>query len=242
MKDTLRRALVLGLLAVAWPALAADAPKDNADKPEAKDQPAEKMIPLGQVGGVIKNTGGSQKVLTLEVTQQFLELNPGAEAHLAREQEDLLRRQRQILATRNPVTRQKEMIGLIREVQRMQVNQQNLFHIKEVKKDVEVVPADDVKVRTLQPPVVYDDKGYPKKYTQDELKAMRGDGKLPGYGSDLDSVQPGQVVIAYLARKKPGAAKEPDKESQKDMEAKDLAAGEKPVATVLVIVADPNAK
>jgi hypothetical protein len=242
MNVLLRRALVLGLLVVAWPALGADAPKDAGDKPDAKDQSAEKVIPLGQVGGVIKNTGGSQKVLTLEVTQQLLEVNPGAEAHVAREQEDLLRRQREILKTRNPVARQREMLGLMREIQRMQATQQNLFRIKEVKKDVEVAPDDDVKVRSLQPPVVYDDKGYPKKYTPEELKGLRGDGKLPGYASDLDSVQPGQVVIAYLARKKPGAAKEAEKESQKDLDTKDLAAGERPLATMLVIVAEPKGK
>jgi hypothetical protein len=235
MKVPLRRALVLVLLAAAWPALAADAPKDNTDKPEG-------LVPLGQVGGVVKNTGGSQKVLTIEVTQQYLELNPGAEGHLAREQEDLLRRQREIMKTRNPVARQRELAGLMRELQRMRATEQNLFHVKEVKKDVEVVPADDVKVRAMQPPVVYDEKGYPKKYTPEELKAMKGDAKLPGYAADLDSVQPGQVVIAYLARKKPGAAQEPEKESQKDMEARDLAAGERPLATVLLIVADAKGK
>jgi hypothetical protein len=241
MKDILRRAAVLVLLGVAWPALAADAPKDG-DKPEPKDQPAEKTVPLGQVTGVLENTGGSQKVLSLEVTQQYLEVNPGAEEHLAREQRDLLRRQQEILRTRNPVARQRAMAGLIRDLQRMQVNQQNLFHVKEVKKEIEVVPADDVKVRSLQPPLAYDEKGYPKKYTPQELKEMRGDGKLPGYTSDLDSLQPGQVVVAYLARKKPGAAKQSEQESQKDMSAKDLAAGEKPLATMLVIVAEPKGK
>jgi hypothetical protein len=241
MKDILRRAAVLVLLGVAGPALAADAPKDG-DKPEAKDPPAEKTVPLGQVTGVLKNTGGSQKVLSLEVTQQYLEVDPGAEAHLAREQQDLLRRQRQILRTRNPVARQREMAGLIRDLRRMQASQQNLFRVKEVKKEVEVVHADDVQVRSLRPPLAYDEKGYPKKYTPQELKEMRGDGKLPGYTSDLGSLQPGQVVTAYLARKKPGAAKEPEPDSQKDASAKDLAAGEKPLATVLVIVADPKGK
>jgi hypothetical protein len=35
-------------------------------------------------------------------------------------------------------------------------------------------------VRSLQPPVAFDDKGNVKKYTAQELKEMRGDGKLPG--------------------------------------------------------------
>jgi hypothetical protein len=225
-QDGWRWAGVLVLLAATWPATAADPPKKDGDKPDDKPA-AEKLVSLGQITGVVKSTGGSEKRLVIEVSTQYLEVNPGAEANLVREQEDLLRRQRQILMTRNPVQRQRDMVQLLRDAARMQVNQQNLFRIKEVKKDVEVLPADDLKVRTLNPPLQYDDKGYPKKYTKEELKELKGDSKLPGYNADLDSVQQGQVVVAYLARKKAQKGEKLDNDP-----------GDKPLVTVVVIASD----
>jgi hypothetical protein len=62
-----------------------------------------------------------------------------------------------------------------------------------------------MKVRTLSPPVDYDDKGNVKKYTAKELKKLRGKGNLPGYPADFDSLREGQAVKVYLA--KPKAAK-----------------------------------
>jgi hypothetical protein len=208
------------LLATTWPVTAADPPTKDGDKPEEKPAPA-KLVSLGQVAAVVKSTGGSEKRLVLEITTQYLEVNPGAEANLVREARDLVRKQQELLRTRNPVQRQREMAQLVRDAARMQVNQANLFRVKEMKKDVEVVAADDLKVRTLNPPVQYDEKGFPKKYTKDELKELKGDSKLPGYTADFDAVQQGQVVVAYLAQKKG------DKEG-----------GDKPLVTVLVIASE----
>jgi hypothetical protein len=218
-QDGWRWAGALVLLAAAWPAKAGD------DKPAP-----EKLVALGKVGGVVKNTGGSEKRLVLEVTLQYLEVDPQAEAHLLREQQEVLGRQRRILTTRNPVQRQQEMVQLLRDVAAMQQGLQSVFRVKELKKDVELVPADDLKVRTARPPLEYDDKGYPKKYTKDELKELKGDARLPGYAADFDSVQNGQVVVAYLARKQPAA-----KSGKKDPPADD-----KPLVTMLLILSEPK--
>jgi hypothetical protein len=67
------------------------------------------------------------------------------------------------------------------------------------------------------------------------LKELRGDGKLPGYAAALTDLQDGQVVRVYLARKKDGT--EP-----KDKDKKDLPADEKPLATLILIEADPQTR
>jgi hypothetical protein len=214
-----RWAGALVLLAAAWPARAGD------DKPAP-----EKLVALGKLAGVVKNTGGSEKRLVLEVTLQYLEVDPHAEAHLLREQQEVLARQRRILTARNPVQRQQEMVQLVRDLAGMERGLQSVFRVKELKKDVELVPADDLKVRTARPPLEYDDKGYPKKYTKDELKELKGDPRLPGYAADFDSVRNGQAVVAYLARK-PVAAKAGKKDAPAD---------DKPLVTMVLILSDPK--
>src|SRR5207244_3200625 len=78
----------------------------------------------------------------------------------------------------------------------------NLYQVKEIKKDIELRAADEMKVRVLNPPVDYDDKGRPKKYTAKELKELKGpDTSLPGYAGDLESLRPNQVVKVYLKKK-----------------------------------------
>jgi hypothetical protein len=218
--------LVLGL---ALPAFAADPPKAG-DKPDQ----SQKLVSLGEMTGVLKKTDGSEAGLTLHVTLKYLEPNAGAELALAREQQEVLLRQRQIMMTRNPVWRQQELMALVQEVQRMQRDKQNLLRVKQLQKDVEIQPADDMKVRSLHPPVAFDEKGNPKKYTAQELKEMRGDGKLPGYAAELTGLQDGQVVTVRLARKKDTAKPKDPKDK------KNAPADEKPLATVIIIVAGPQ--
>src|SRR5205085_8676554 len=66
--------------------------------------------------------------------------------------------------------------------------------IKQEKQSVDVEASDDTVVRAANPPVQFDDKGNVKKYTLKELKALKGDSKLPGYESDFDSLHHDQIV------------------------------------------------
>jgi hypothetical protein len=231
MRSSVRWAGLLLVLGLALPVFGADPPKAG-DKPDQ----GPKLVPLGEMTGVLKSTGGSEAGLTLHVTLKYVEANAGAEVALLRDQQELLLRQRQIMMTRNPVWRQQAMIALVQEAQRMQQDKQNLFRVKQIEKDVEIQPADEMRIRSLHPPVAFDEKGNPKKYTAQELKEMRGDGKLPGYAAELTGLQDGQVVTVHLARKK-DAAKPKD---PKDKDKKDPPADEKPLATMIVIVADPQ--
>ena len=96
------------------------------------------------------------------------------------------------------------------------------FHLQVGKQDVKVMTIDDVKVRTKNPPVQYDDKGNKKKFTSKELKELKGDPKLPGYSAEFNDLKQNQVVEVSLVRKKS------DKGSKQ------------PLASVILIVTQPN--
>lgn len=72
-------------------------------------------------------------------------------------------------------------------------------------KDFDLHVSDEVKVRFLELPVMYDDKGELKKFTSQELRELKGTGaeaRLPGYRATPDDLKAGQVVQIYLHRKK----------------------------------------
>jgi hypothetical protein len=213
----MRRGFYLAALLVfcAAPALADD--KKDADKADKKPE-GEKLITLGQVAGVLTNTGGSEAEYTVKVTLYVPEPNLQAQADLLRKQQQLVQKQAEIMRTRNPVQRQQQMAQLVRDAQQMP---QNLWKIKEVHHDVKAAPADDMKVRLLQPPEAFDDKGNPKKYTAKELKELKGPDNLPGYTGSLDDVKTNQLVLVTLARKPAKPAEKKDGDKPKDGDKKD---------------------
>jgi hypothetical protein len=112
--------------------------------------------------------------------------------------------------------------------------------------DVELQPTDDMKVRTLQLPLDFDEKGRPKKYSSKELKELKGpDPKLPGYTADFDSLKQDQIVKVFLARKKsakpsprPQAPRKKGKEDNAD--AADAKVDNRPEVTMVLILAEPR--
>jgi hypothetical protein len=64
----------------------------------------------------------------------------------------------------------------------------------------------DVKVRLLNPPVEFDDKGRPKKLDSEESRKRKGDTpaeqRLPGIKSDFNVLKPGDVVQVSFSRPK----------------------------------------
>jgi len=75
---------------------------------------------------------------------------------------------------------------------------------------VEVVADDDVKVRVAYPPVEYDAKGNLKKYTSQELRALKGSGNQWGYPGDFDSLKTEQIVRVILMRPKDASKTSPN--------------------------------
>jgi hypothetical protein len=117
------------------------------------------------------------------------------------------------------------------------------YQVASTSQNVELQAGDDMKVRTLQLPVDFDEKGRPKRYSSKELKELRGsDPQLPGYTADFDSLKPDQFVRVYLARKKDAPKPPPVKEkpaAKKDKDAdKDAVMADKPEIAMIVILAE----
>ena len=224
MRRALSRLSLLAVLVFAAPLHAADEPK----KEEPKKEDAVKLVRIGQLVGTVQAFGGSSQNLTVRVPVRYLEPNPQAQATLARQQQEWVRRQQQIMTIRNPWQRQQQLAQLIQEAQQQALQaERDMFRVKETHQDVELEPADDVKVRVPQPLEAFDDKGNVKVYTPQELKELRGKDKLPGYPADLSNVQTGQTVYVVVARKK--LPKDADKEMKENA---------KPVATLILILAE----
>src|SRR5581483_5843603 len=98
--------------------------------------------------------------------------------------------------------------------------------------DLEVRAADNIKVRSLAPPVEYDDRGNLKKYTQKDLIALKGNSKLPGYHAEFEILRPGQVVDIYLARPQPATKK------KKLVDDEDPNMLQRPEVVLIVVVAE----
>jgi hypothetical protein len=93
-----------------------------------------------------------------------------------------------------------------------------------VHQDIHVQPADDVRVRTKEPPLQFDDKGKPKPYTAQELRELKGsDPNLPGYAGDYSELKPGQIVRVHLSR---NTAADREKPETRNAEPKWVAVGQ----------------
>jgi hypothetical protein len=210
-------AALVGLLAC-LPALPAQGPdkkaaakKEVGFPPPAGEKPAPEAspyVPLGTLAGEVLNADATSG-LNLRVTVRVLEANPQAQEKYLRQQQQLLARQQQIMTSPNPAQAQQQMQDLQRDAERLMQSQKDLFRVKSVDKDVELDLAEDVKVRARRPVRQFDDKGNIIRYTPQELKALRGDGKLPGYAAELSDLQPGQKVLVKVVRRKPAKPAEP---------------------------------
>jgi hypothetical protein len=74
-------------------------------------------------------------------------------------------------------------------------------YAKNVSQDLTL--AEDVVVRTANPPERLDENGKPKKIPPDELRKLKGnDPKVPGYAAEPSALQKGQTVKVTLSRLK----------------------------------------
>jgi len=110
------------------------------------------------------------------------------------------------------------------------------FRIDTTKQDVDFQAMDDVKVRNVNLPEQFDEKGNPKKYTEKEKAELKGSDKtLPGYESSLDKLEAGQKVKVTLVMVKKKSTDDKDKDQDKD---KDKDAEKKMQVKMIVILAE----
>ena len=196
-------------------ALAAD--KKEGDK--EKEPAGEKLVPLGQVTGTLKSTG-SDKTISVGVQIRYAQPNPAAAAQQMQQQLQLLR---------SPPWQRQQLLA-----QMMRGGGGSGVTIHTVTQNLDLEPASDMKVRILNPPPAFDEKGNAKRYTTKELKEMKGpNASLVGYTADMSSLQSGQVVAVFLARP---AVKPQPAGAKKD---KDTPEDNKPVIQMIVILSEP---
>jgi hypothetical protein len=216
-------------------ALAVPAPAADKNQPQAvTEQDYNALAQSSPVIGKLKSISPTDKTFTLEIDTNLLQTKNGVRnaVHTMEQQEHILRMEQDILQTRNPVQRAQKVQRLNAELERLQVQAArgtNAGQVVTQHKDFDLESTADAKVRRQDPPVQYDDKGNVKKYSQQELKGLKGDPKLTGYAADWDGLQVGQMVKVSLS-------KAPDKADNKDN--KDKKTDSKPQASLIVIIKD----
>jgi hypothetical protein len=229
MKRAFGLAGLLAALLLGLPVVAADK-KNNPPAKDASDQDYKALADAHTVTGKLASVGGSDKSINLRVEYPVLEANPNAKG-VTGNALNVLRLQEEIMRTQNPILRAQRLQRLEVELARMQTKELNAVKVTRDHKDFDLQSTAGVKVRYLEPPVVYDDKGFQKKFTADELKEMKGnDPNVPGYAADFDKLAPGQTVRVTVVRPKADKAKD-----------KDAADDHKPQASMIVIVAEAPA-
>jgi len=244
--------VVLALLVPSWAQDAKDKPaKDKKDvvtkdkkktdpKVKAKDEhePEEKISYGGVLLGKLKQMdANSQKDFTLTVTVYVKEPDLGQQQALINLNNQLRNQIAQLMQyiankDRNNAINTQNAIAQTR-VQIAQT-QAKLFKNKEISQDYELRAADNVKVRSDFPPTEYDDKGNLKRWTAKELKALKGNSKLPGYPAEYDALRPGQGIKVYLAKALPN-------KGPKGLKTEDPVETMRPEAVMIQIVQEAQA-
>ena len=205
--------------------------KDEKKKKDVEKKPApEKLIFSKSFRAKILTLGANS---TREFTVETFELDPKKQqeyanwvytrqAQLAKQQFELGKQQFEIAKQKDPKAYQNAVIayGKAKEAyQRTAIE----FENEKVKKasgtnlmtvkPLELRAAENAKVRSLFPPVEFDELGNYKKWTKKELDERRDNTGLPGFAVDFDAIKSGQYVEVYLSRPAPmvkGKKKGPD--------------------------------
>jgi hypothetical protein len=184
---------------------------DDPDRPTTKK---EKESYSGELVGKITKINKRSKVFTLRV--EYFELVPNAGSRggsavpsdlqaLARQQQDWARLQTGLENSKSPAQRLAKLqhYGAKFDHQRMRSHAQHLpYHIAVRHASIDLQPTTEVEIRVSEPPPKYDDQGKQQKYTAAELRELKG-GKAWGYPGNWSDLQKGQMLAAFLSKKKP---------------------------------------
>jgi hypothetical protein len=179
--------------------------KDPAKKDEAKD-PEKKEEKKAEEKKEKKKKDEEKVEYGQKITTKILSMRPESNHEFTVELQEIdpervyqfnqwkTQRMIQIAQQTNPYQRQQQMLQFQIEMQRKSAT--DVYKSKPV--DVRAV--ENVKVRSLTPPIEYDDQGNLKKWTQKQLAALRANSKLPGFPTELDNLKVGQTVELYLVK------------------------------------------
>jgi hypothetical protein len=111
----------------------------------------------------------------------------------------------------------------------LELSKQNVFSAK----NVEVRAAETAKVRSMVPPVEFDDAGFQKKWTAKAIAEVKAKDKtgMPGiFPTDFDAVKQGQIVDIYF----PKVAGKKDEKKKKGPD--DDVAMDRPSEFLLIVI------
>jgi hypothetical protein len=232
---------MLGLLTALTfllPLMAADNKKDKKDDPTLNPLDSDKL-PAGDYTGKLLTTPGSDGAFTLQIDFKHYEpKNPAQltakEAKLQAEiqavQQKMATTQAHLASATKPKEITKYQNQLAQELNHYQQllaqSQLKPSDLKEVTdtKVYDMKLTDTADVRYLNLPTIFDDDGKVKKYTDAELKELKGKKtNLPGYEGKLEDLKIGQIVKVTLVYIAPKADAKKD-DAKKDEPKKDDAA------------------
>jgi hypothetical protein len=179
--------------------------KDRSQPSTDRDYQA--LAQAHEVTGKLVSINGTDRTFTLRVEYQLVQPNPDArKGKQGQAPQNLLRQQEQILRSRNPFERARQLQQLQAQLQRQSLQQlqamKGAFKTVTEHKDFELEASPDSPVRMLRLPLEYDDKGLARKHTPAELKTLKGPNpNLPGYVSNFSELKPGDIVRLTLAKK-----------------------------------------
>lgn len=190
-----------------------DPKKDPKDKKEVKKD-EEKFVHGQIISGKLKKYDVSARDYTIEIPvidpKKVFDLNSWKGQQMA----NLSQQYANVVKTFKPIDRQNALLNYNKAMSQYQFElakrQTNIYS----NQDYDVHLSEKGKIRSLTPPLRYDDRGNLITYTKKELDKMRAGSKLPGFEADVDDLKAGQAVQFYMAKGKAGnvpGQKEKDK-------------------------------
>jgi len=194
----------------------------DRDPEAAKDKALRSGVITAKVMAVIED----KKTVRLQLTVPYLKLNTGA-------LQNYINAQTRMSYASNPQQ-------MIQYQQQMMQAEAQIYQLATTTKDVEWQATDEVKVRMMNPPAQFDDKGRIKKYTRKELKELKGeDTKSPGYPGEFSDIKQDQIVQVTIVKKK-DAPRTPGKRKGKDADAELLPDNQPQISMVMILVEPKN--
>lgn len=159
----------------------------------------------------------------MQMQQMYMQVQMAQQRTLARLQQQELQAEQRLL--------QQEIRAI-----------QNMYQVVPVTRSVDFQADANIKVRVKDLPEKFDEKGNIKRYTREELSALKGkDKELIGYESSLQSLQPGQVVLVSLHSHKKTHSTAPVPKKNKAADEADASIEHKMQVTMMVILKDGDA-
>ncbi len=193
--------LVVGLLILAAPLHAQDKnkPKPNGKGVNATPQEYQQVLAAGEITGKVAEIDRAKRLITVVVEVQTVQAQEGNQAvqNAARQQQQLARQiYQRPNQNQNPIQQARRMQQQAAQARRPGGGGK----LQMANKEFEFQADEKARVRLLNLPQEFDDRGKPKAYTATELRELKGSNtSLPGYQSSFENLSPGQVVKLYVA-------------------------------------------